>query len=297
MSAARTGTATTAAQQPDGPLHRLGGRAFPAHGDDEGARHRVLRGQELQRLVRVRGAGPGGADPPAGHRHLPDDELQALRRGRLRVRRIHHAGGGVGLADPLHALHRRLDVLRGGLPAHVPRPDVRLLQGPARTAVDRRHADLPGADGGGLHGLPAALGPDVLLGRPGDRLAVRRDPGRRRGPRGVDPRRLLHLRHHAEPLLRAARRGGAAGAAAARGRAHPGPAHDRLAESRTASRSRRRRAPTAFRWTASPSTRTTRPRTWWRSSSSPSCSPRCCSSRRRWAGTSWSTPTSSRPTC
>ena len=41
--------------------------------------------------------------------------------GRLRVRRIHHARSGVGLADPLHALHRRLDVLRGRLSAHVPR--------------------------------------------------------------------------------------------------------------------------------------------------------------------------------
>ena len=43
--------------------------------------------------------------------------------------------------------------------------------------------------------------------------------------------------------------------------------------------------------------RTTRPRTWWRSSSLPSSLPRWCSSRRRWAATSWSTPTSSRPTC
>ncbi|MCK7579462.1 MAG: hypothetical protein MZV65_29600 [Chromatiales bacterium] len=40
----------------------------------------------------------------------------------------------VGLADPLHALHRRLDVLRRRLPAHVPRPDVRLLPQAARAA-------------------------------------------------------------------------------------------------------------------------------------------------------------------
>ena len=31
----------------------------------------------------------------------------------------------------------------------------------------------------GLHGLPAALGPDVLLGRPGDREPVRRHSLRR----------------------------------------------------------------------------------------------------------------------
>jgi hypothetical protein len=34
--------------------------------------------------------------------------------------RVHHARRGVGLADPLHALHRCLGVLRRGLPAHVP---------------------------------------------------------------------------------------------------------------------------------------------------------------------------------
>ncbi len=33
---------------------------------------------------------------------------------------------------------------------------------------------LPGADGRSLHRLPAALGPDVLLGRPGDREPVLR---------------------------------------------------------------------------------------------------------------------------
>jgi ubiquinol-cytochrome c reductase cytochrome b subunit len=67
------------------------------------------------------------------------------------------------------------------------------------------------ADGRGLHGLPAALGQHVLLGRAGDRVAVRHDPVSAR-TRRVDPRRLLHLRHHAEPLLRAACHRVAAGA-------------------------------------------------------------------------------------
>ena len=61
--------------------------------------------------------------------------------------------------------HRRLAVLHRRLPAHVPRPDVRLVPEAARAGVDPRHADLPGADGRSLHGLRAAVGPDVVLGR------------------------------------------------------------------------------------------------------------------------------------
>ena len=56
----------------------------------------------------------------------------------VRVGRVHHARRALGLADPLHALHRRLDVLHRRLPAHVPRPDVRLLPQAARTALDLR---------------------------------------------------------------------------------------------------------------------------------------------------------------
>ncbi len=50
-----------------------------------------------------------------------------VRRRRLRLGRIHHARRGLGLADPLHALHRRLGLFHHGLPAHVPRPDLRFL--------------------------------------------------------------------------------------------------------------------------------------------------------------------------
>ena len=45
---------------------------------------------------------------------------------------------------------------------------LRLLQDPARDHLDHRHADLPPDDGDGLHGLRAALGADVVLGRDGD---------------------------------------------------------------------------------------------------------------------------------
>jgi ubiquinol-cytochrome c reductase cytochrome b subunit len=65
-------------------------------------------------------------------------------------------------------------------PAHLPRPLLRVLQGPARGDVDHRHADLPADDGDRLHGLRAALGPDVVLGRHGDHRPVRRDPLRGR---------------------------------------------------------------------------------------------------------------------
>ena len=39
----------------------------------------------------------------------------------VRVGRVHHARRAVGLADPLHALDRRVGVLHRRLPAHVPR--------------------------------------------------------------------------------------------------------------------------------------------------------------------------------
>jgi ubiquinol-cytochrome c reductase cytochrome b subunit len=70
-------------------------------------------------------------------------------------------------------------VLRRRLPAHVPRAAVRLVPQAARAGVDLRLRDLPVPDGRGLHGLPAALGPDVVLGRAGDREPVRRRALRR----------------------------------------------------------------------------------------------------------------------
>jgi ubiquinol-cytochrome c reductase cytochrome b subunit len=61
------------------------------------------------------------------------------------------------------------------------------------------------ADGRGLLRLPAAVGPDVVLGRAGDRQPVRRDPFIGPDLALLDPRRLRRRRRHAEPLLRAAR--------------------------------------------------------------------------------------------
>ena len=52
----------------------------------------------------------------------------------------------------------------------------------ARAGLDLRRGDLPVFDGRGLHGLPAALGPDELLGRAGHHQPVRGDSFRRRRP-------------------------------------------------------------------------------------------------------------------
>ena len=150
------------------------------------------------------------ADARAGdadrHRHFPDDELQARRDQGVRLRRVHHARRRVGLAHPLHALDRRVDVLRRRVPAHVPRPHVRQLPQAARTAVDLRLPHLSVPDGRGVLRLSAPVGPDVVLGRAGDRQPVLDRSVHRRRPGRLDPRRLHDFRHHAQPVLRVPRR-------------------------------------------------------------------------------------------
>jgi ubiquinol-cytochrome c reductase cytochrome b subunit len=73
-------------------------------------------------------------------------------------------------------------------------------------------ADLPVPDGRGVLRLPAAVGPDVVLGRAGDREPVLSDSVHRAGPVAVDSRRLRRLGRHAEPLLRVSRDRDSAGA-------------------------------------------------------------------------------------
>ena len=120
-------------------------------------------------------------------------------------------------------------------------------------------------------------------------------PGHRRVAGRMDPRRLLHLRHHAEPLLRAARDRAAARAGVPGHRAHPRAARSRLEQSRWR-RDQEGQGPgrSSGRWHSVPSVlhgegsgRRHRVRGAVRAAS--------CSSRRRWAATSSSTPTSSRP--
>src|SRR5476649_2906035 len=191
----------------------------------------ILRPEKLQFLVHLRLAGHAGAGAADRHRHLPDHALQAGRHAGLRFRRIHHARSAVGLAGALYALDRRVGLLHHRLPAHDPRPAVRLVSQAARTDLAVRFRHLPVPDGRSLLRLPAAVGADVVLGRPGDRQPVRRDSLHRPGPVAVDTRRLRRLRRHAEPLLRLPRDRHPAGAAGPGGRALDRTARSRFEQS------------------------------------------------------------------
>ena len=85
--------------------------------------------------------------------------------------------------------------------------------------------------GRGVLRLPASVGPDVVLGRAGDRQPVLHGADHRRGPGRLDPRRLHDLRHHAQPLLRVPRGRRSARAAGTRRRAPDGAARDGLEQS------------------------------------------------------------------
>ena len=182
---------------------------------------RVLRAEELQLLVRVRVAGDAGARDPDSHRHLPGDELQA------RCERWPSLRSSTSCATCRAA---------GSFATCTPQVPARssswstctcsagLLYGSYRKP--RELVWLFGCgiflmpDGRGLHGLPAALGPDELLGCAGDREPVRRRAVRRPRPGTADPRRLRRRRRHAQPVLQLPRDRGAAGAAGPGRRAH-----------------------------------------------------------------------------
>ncbi len=83
----------------------------------------------------------------------------------VRQRAAHHARRELRLADPLRAPERRVDVLHRHVHPYFPRRLLRVLQGAARAAVDPRRGDPAADDGHRVHGLRAALGPDVVLGR------------------------------------------------------------------------------------------------------------------------------------
>ena len=116
------------------------------------------------------------------HRHRAGDALHAARRFRLQFGRRHHARRQLRLAVALRACQRRVVLLPCRLHPHGARHVLRLLQGPARGAVDPRRYPVPAHGRNGLHGLRAAVGPDELLG--GDRhhqSVLRNSAGRRSG--------------------------------------------------------------------------------------------------------------------
>ena len=144
---------------------------------------------------------PGDADRD---RHRAGDALHAGRGPRLRVGRAHHARRQRRLHAALPARERRVAVLHRGLCAHLPQPLLWLVQGAARGDVGHRHPYLPDDDGHGLHGLRAALGADVVLGRHCHHRPLRRDPVHRTVNPDLAARRPRSRQLHADAILLAA---------------------------------------------------------------------------------------------
>ena len=144
---------------------------------------------------------PGAADRDrrgAGH------ALHREHLARLRLGRAHHAQRQRRLGAALRARQRRVAVLLRGLLPHLPGHLLRVLQDPARDHLDHRHADLPPDDGDRLHGLRAALGADVVLGRHRHHRPVLGDPAHRDRHPDLAARRAGGRQPDAQPLLLAA---------------------------------------------------------------------------------------------
>ena len=113
-------------------------------------------------------------------RHLSDHALQTGWRSRL-CKSVEYIMRDVDWGWLIRYLHStgRLGVFRRRLPAHVSRADLRLLPETARADLVVRHVHLSVAlMAEAFHGLPVALGTDVLLGCAGYHLAVRCNPDR-----------------------------------------------------------------------------------------------------------------------
>ena len=141
----------------------------------------------------------------------------------VRVDPEHHERPDARLARPRHAPLGRERLHHPALPPHGPRVPVRRLQVPARAELADRRLHPAARHARGLHGLPAPVGPDGVLGDGrrdqhqrdrADRRAVHRLPlAQRRRDRNrhaipllhdahaADPRRA-HRAHHAAPVPR-----------------------------------------------------------------------------------------------
>ena len=138
---------------------------------------------------------------PGRHRRLPGDVLHALGDPGLRLDLPHQQRRP---ARPARARDAQVGLERDGdpgLPAHGPHLLLRRLQVPARAQLgDRRGAADPDDDDG-LHRLPAAVRPALLLGLDRRHQHQRHRPDRRPLPERLPARRPRARRDHALPLL------------------------------------------------------------------------------------------------
>ncbi len=145
-----------------------------------------------------------GVPRPGDHRRRARDVLQAGSRLGLRVDPVHHQRPHPRLARARHAQVGRERLHHPDVPPHGAGLPLRRLQVPARAELDHRRAPARDGHARGLHRLPAALGPDRVLGD-GRRDQPERDgAGARAVPGAVPLRRRRDQRRRAEQVLRAA---------------------------------------------------------------------------------------------
>ena len=137
-----------------------------------------------------------GRDP----RHV----LQAGSRQGVRVDPEHHERADARLARARHAQVGCERLHHPHVPAHGAHVPVRRLQVPARAQLDRRRAAAGAGHARGLHRLPAAVGPDLVLGHRGRHQPERDRTVRGAVPGAVPPGRSRHRARHAVEVLRAA---------------------------------------------------------------------------------------------
>ncbi len=140
-----------------------------------------------------------GVHRPGDHGRDPGDVLQAGSRQGVRVDPVHHERPRVGLARARHAPLGRERLHHPALPPHGPRVPVRRLQVSARAELADRRAPARARHVRRLHRLPAAVGPDGVLG---------------------DGRRHQHQRHRPVRRARSSRTSCAAAQRSARRRSH-----------------------------------------------------------------------------
>ena len=165
-------------------------------------RDAVPQGAERDQLVlHARLRHPLRLHRAGGHRRLPGDVLHAVDHPGLRLDRPHQQRGPARRLRPRHA---QVGIEPDGdpdLPAHGPHLLLRRLQVPARAQLgDRRGAADPDDDDG-LHRLPAAVRPALLLGLGGRDQHQRHRPRRRPLPERLPARRARARRDHALALL------------------------------------------------------------------------------------------------